>query len=88
MENKKLNPQEQFERSRKRVYDAQDDLLTKLFGSVPENPAEFEVTREEYIKAMDEVKAEHGLQEGDPDLVLFVLEQLSRSPRIKEEANG
>lgn len=75
---------QEFNKSMKRVAEAQDALLTRLFGSVPENPADYEVTREEYRKAMEETQKEFSLVEGDPDLVLFVLEQLSRSPRFKE----
>jgi hypothetical protein len=60
-------------------------LLTKLFGSVPEAPGKCEVTRSAYKKAMNEVKEEFSLVEGDPDTVLFMLEQLSRSPRFIEE---
>lgn len=74
-----------FNKSRKRVYEAQDALLTKLFGYVPDEPGCHFVTREAYTKAKIEVQKEFGLVEGDSDLVLFVLEQLSRSPRFLDE---
>lgn len=38
--------------------------------------------RKVYTKAMKEVQIEFQLEEGDPRLVLFVLEQLCRSPRF------
>jgi hypothetical protein len=85
MKDRVLTPAEEFERSRKRVYEAHNALLTKLFGSVPDQPYKHEVTRKVYKQAMEEVKKEFGLEEGDPDLVLFVLEQLSRSPRFSDE---
>lgn len=79
---------QQFNDSMARVKSAQDELLKKLFGSVPDNPGEHVVTREAYTKAMKDVQAEFGLVEGDPDLVLFVLEQLSRSPRFENDNEG
>jgi hypothetical protein len=74
-----------FEASRKRVYDALDKILVKLFGYVPDNPGELKVTRDVYTKAMHEVQEETGLKEGDPDFMLFVMEQLSRSPKFENE---
>lgn len=74
-----------FEKSRKRVYAAHDALLVKLFGYVPEVPGELTVDRPAYVKAMHEVQEEYGLVDGDSDMVLFVLEQLSRSPRFAKE---
>lgn len=73
---------ENFNKDRKYVYAAHDNLLKKLFGFVPENPSDYFVERKAYAKAMKEVKKEFQLEEGDPRLVLFVLEQLSRSPRF------
>ena len=61
---------------------AHDNLLKKLFGFVPENPGDYFIERKAYTKAMKEVQQEFQLEEGDPRLVLFVLEQLSRSPRF------
>lgn len=71
-----------FNNDMRYVYAAHDSLLTKLFGFVPENPGEYFVERKVYIKAMREVQKDFQLEEGDPRLVLFVLEQLSRSPRF------
>ena len=76
---------QEFETSVKRAYDAHDKLLQKLFGYVPKNPGELTVSREDYTVAMEAVQKETGLIEGDPDLVLFVLEQLSRSPKFSEK---
>jgi len=53
-----------------------------LFEFVPQRPGDYVVERKVYIKAMFEVEQETQLGEGDPRLVLFVLEQLSRSPKI------
>lgn len=74
---------QEFEASVNRVSRAHNALLTKLFGFVPENPGEYIVSHKEYIKAMEEVQQEFRLVEGDPDFVLFILEQLSRSPRFR-----
>lgn len=71
-----------FNNDRKYVYEAHDNLLKKLFGFVPENPGDYLVERKVYAKAMKEVQKEFRLEEGDPRLVLFILEQLSRSPRF------
>lgn len=71
-----------FNNDRRYVYDAHNKLLRILFGFVPENPSDYLVERKVYAKAMKEVQKEFGLEEGDPRLVLFVLEQLSRSPRF------
>ena len=73
---------ENLEKDFQYVHDAQDRLLKKLFGFVPERPGDYVVDRKAYIKAMFEVEKEFQLGEGDPRLVLFVLEQLSRSPKI------
>lgn len=64
------------------VYVAHDNLLKKLFGFVPENPSDYFVERKTYAKAMKEVQEEFHLEEGNPRLVLFILEQLIRSPRF------
>jgi len=75
----------EFEKARKRVYEAHDSLLIKLFGYIPGEPGNYTVSRSAYTKAMHEVQKETGLVEGDPDMILFVLEQLSRSPRFLDE---
>lgn len=64
------------------VHVAQDNLLKKLFGFVPEHPGDYSVSRKVYVKAVKEIQKEFHLEEGNPKLVLFVLEQLSRSPKI------
>lgn len=89
MKDNKQDYEKEFEASRKRVYEAHDTLLKKLFGYVPGDPENYTVTRSAYKEAMHEVQDEYQLVEGDPDMVLFVLEQLSRSPRfIDEEAEN
>lgn len=70
--------------SMQRVAIAQEELLRRLFGFVPDQPENYVVTREDYTKAMKSVQKDFDLVEGDPDLVLFILEQLSRSPRFVE----
>lgn len=73
---------ENFNNDRRYIYEAHDHLLKKLFGFVPENPSDYLVERQVYAEAMKEVQKEFQLEEGDPRLVLFILEQLSRSPRF------
>lgn len=76
---------EEFRASMQRVVRAHDELLRRLLGFVPERPGDYIVTRRDYAKAMQSVQKEFGLVEGDPDFILFVLEQLSRSPRFVNE---
>ena len=71
-----------FKKSMQRVAKAHDELLRRLFGFVPDEPATYVVTRRKYTKAMKSVQKDFDLIEGDPDLVLFIFEQLSRSPRF------
>ena len=80
----------EFEIERQKACTAQDALLIRLFGTVPAVPGDFETTREEYEKAMLSTEVEYGYTAGNPNLVLFVLEQLSRSPRFSasEEIKG
>lgn len=77
----------EFEIARKKAFDAHNALLTKIFGSVPEDPSKLITTREVYTKAMKEVEKEFNIAEGgDPsEVMLFMLEQLSRSPKFEEE---
>ncbi|MBK5243239.1 hypothetical protein [Clostridium sp.] len=58
------------------------DNLEKDFQFVPERPGDYVIDRKAYIKAMFEVENEFQLGERGPRLVLFVLEQLYRSPKI------
>lgn len=74
-----------FELSIKRASEAQDALLQKLLGQVPNNPADFEVTKSAYKEAAAIIEREYNFTESEG--VLFLLEQLSRSPRIAEEVN-
>ena len=71
-----------FEKNRLHVYHAQDALLKKLFDFVPDRPGDYSIDRNVYIKAMLEVQKDFELEEGNPILILFILEQLSRSPKI------
>jgi len=66
------------------VHDAQDSLLRKLFGFVPQRPGDYTVKHTSYIKTLFEVAQEFQLVEGDPRLALFVLEQIFRSPKITD----
>ena len=66
----------------------QDSRLKNLFGFIPVHPADYIVDRKAYIKAMIKVQQEFQLEEGDPRLVLFVLEQLSRSPKITDSSDS
>lgn len=62
---------DEFTTSMQRVARAHDELLRRLFGFVPERPGDFVVRREEYARVMESVAQDFGLEEGDPDLVLF-----------------
>lgn len=81
-EHDRSNKVDQFEKSMQRVTKAHDELLKRLFGFTPDEPRTFIVEREDYTKAMKSVQRDFDLMEGDPDFVLFILEQLSRPPRF------
>ena len=74
-----------FNAAMKKAHEAHNDLLKRLFGEVPKDVGSMVVSREKYAGTMREVQKDHGLIEGNPDLVLFVLEQLSRSPKFEKE---
>ena len=71
-----------FIKSMQRVAKAHDELLQRLFGFVPDKPENLVVSRKKYAKAMKIVQRDFDLVEGDPDFLLFIFEQLSRSPRF------
>lgn len=73
-----------FIKSMRRVAKAHDELLLRLLGSVTE-PETYVVSRKEYTEAMKSIQHDFDLVEGDPDFVLFIFEQLSRSPRFYPE---
>jgi hypothetical protein len=79
---KQAQDMKKFEEARTKATKAHDEILLRLFGSVPDDPSDCEVTREAYEDAMEAVGIEYGYSAGNPDLILFVLEQLSRSPRF------
>ena len=66
---------------------AHDELLRRLFGKIPEDVGSLVVSREKYTEAMKEIQKEYGLGESSPNHMLFVFEQLSRSPKFKEDEN-
>lgn len=74
-----------FEDDMSYVAKAHDSLLCYLFGEVPEDISKKVVSRNEYKEALQAIQKDYGLTEGDSRYVLFVLEQLSRSPKFKEE---
>jgi len=67
------------------VSKAHDELLRRLFGGVPVNVKFLAVSREKYTEVMQDIQKEYGLGEGSPNHMLFVFEQLSRSPRFEED---
>ena len=67
------------------VAKAHDELLQRLFGEVPQDVSTMTVSRERYTEVMEKIQKEYGLTEGNPALVLFVFEQLSRSPKFEED---
>ncbi|OLN28960.1 hypothetical protein [Desulfosporosinus metallidurans] len=73
-----------FQESMQRVAKAHDKLLQRLFGFVPDQPETYVVSRKKYTKAMKSVQQDFDLVEGDPDFILFIFEQLSRSPRFTD----
>lgn len=75
----------EFEDAMQIVRKAHDELLKRLFGKVPEDVSSMIVSRERYTETMKEIQKEYGLVEGNPVLMLFVFEQLSRSPQFEEE---
>jgi len=77
----------EFEDAMQTVRKAHDELLKRVFGKVPEDVSSMIVSREKYTETMKEIQKEYGLVEGNPDLILFVFEQLSRSPQFEEEGN-
>jgi hypothetical protein len=85
---KQAQDMKKFEDARAKATMAHDEILERLFGSVPDNPSDFTCTREEYDEAMEAVGEKYGYNAGNPDLVLFVLEQLSRSPRFSASEGG
>jgi hypothetical protein len=82
--NKQAQEMKAFEDARLKATKAVDTLLQKLFGSVPEKPSDFVASRADYKKSMEEVEQEFGYTDGNPDVILFILEQLSRSPRLTD----
>lgn len=84
----KLEPsyegQADFADSMRVVAEAHDELLKRLFGEIPEDVGSMVVSKEKYTEVMKEIQREYGLVEGNPDLMLFVFEQLSRSPQFEE----
>ena len=77
---------QKFEDAMQAVRKAHDELLRRLFGEVPEDVGSKTVSREKYTEVMKEIQKEYGLLEGNPDLMLFIFEQLSRSPKFEEDA--
>ena len=71
-----------FIKSMRRVAKAHDELLLRLFGLMTNEPETYVVSRKKYTEAMKSVQSDFNLIEGDPDFVLFIFEQLSRSPRF------
>lgn len=69
------------------VSTAHDELLRRLFGEVPADVGSQTVLREKYTEVMKEIQKEYGLGESSPNHMLFVFEQLSRSPKFKEDEN-
>lgn len=80
----KCNDVDPFQESMQRVAKAHDKLLQRLFGFVPDQPETYVVCRRKYAKAMKSVQQDFDLVEGDPDFILFIFEQLSRSPRFTD----
>lgn len=73
------------------VTQAYNDFMTKLFGTVPANASEYTVSEEVYRGCMQQVMAKHGLHQGHPKYLEFILTMVGRSPQIDrgaEEGNG
>jgi len=67
------------------VSGAHDELLRRLFGEIPADVGALVVSKNKYTEVMQEIQKEYGLGEGSPNHMLFVFEQLSRSPIFEED---
>lgn len=65
-----------------RLTKAYNDLMTRLFGEVPDEPRLQSVDREVYAAAMRDVQDEYGLELGDPDFLEWLLILVGRSPAL------
>ena len=75
-----------LEAQMERVRKIHDEFLYELFGDkIPEDLSRIVVSREAYTKARDTIEKKYGLRQGHPDYLLWVLQQLSRSPYIEKE---
>lgn len=73
------------------VTEAYNDLMTRMFGVVPQHPEEYSVSREEYVQHMEAIQEIYGLTHGHPKFLEFMLTLAGRSPIIYtkgENANG
>jgi hypothetical protein len=70
------------------VTKAYNDFMTRLFGEVPKEPREHEVTREQYTQTMQDVQKFYGITQGHPGFLEFMLTMVGRSPKIIEGAGN
>lgn len=60
-------------------------LMIELFGMLPEQLHEREVSRSTYTNALRKVEAECDIKQGDEDYLEWVLTLVGRSPKIVED---
>jgi hypothetical protein len=64
------------------VTQAYNDFMTRMFGVVPTNPEEYEISEADYITHMKAIQEIYGLYQGHKDFLEFMLTILGRSPQI------
>ncbi len=74
-----------MEEQLQKIQKVHDEFLMELFGEVPDNLKDKKVTREQYNEAKAKIEKKHGLMQGHPAYMLWVLQQLGKSPWVYEE---
>lgn len=64
---------------------AYNEFMTKLFGSVPDNPREIAVERSRYESTLQAIVAKYGFEEGYPVSLEWAFVLMGRGPRIIEK---
>lgn len=70
------------------VTQAYNDLMTRMFGVVPQHPEEYTIEREQYVQHMAAIQKIYGLNHGHPKFLEFMLTLAGRSPKITEGTNN
>jgi hypothetical protein len=70
------------------INQAYHDFMVLLFGEVPKDVAQEQVTRARYTELMKQVQDDYGLRQGHPDFPAWVFTLVGRSPMIIEDEEG